>query len=190
MNVTLELCNAIERTRFEEIPPDVIAEAKLCLLDWIGVTLGGAAQESLDLGSARRDPGGEIAGQIEEGPVRRFDGQEGGVAGVEVDVLGPVVEDAGGGGSLLDGDPQGGGAQVVERSDSGRLEARQQGDARQFALLHIGAGDGGVAVVLDGGADAQGGVGAALSGVIERDGDQGESLGSELVAEGGGDGAG
>jgi len=42
MNVTLELCNAIERTRFEEIPPDVIAEAKLCLLDWLGVTLGGA----------------------------------------------------------------------------------------------------------------------------------------------------
>ena len=42
MNATLDLCEAIERTGFEELPPDVIAEAKLCLLDWLGVTLGGA----------------------------------------------------------------------------------------------------------------------------------------------------
>ncbi|MBI5115587.1 MmgE/PrpD family protein [Candidatus Poribacteria bacterium] len=42
MNMTRELCDAIERTTFEQIPTDAIAEAKLCLLDWLGVTLGGA----------------------------------------------------------------------------------------------------------------------------------------------------
>ncbi|MBI4832226.1 MAG: MmgE/PrpD family protein, partial [Candidatus Lindowbacteria bacterium] len=42
MNITLELCNAIERTTFDQIPAEAIAEAKLCLLDWVGVTLGGA----------------------------------------------------------------------------------------------------------------------------------------------------
>jgi 2-methylcitrate dehydratase PrpD len=42
MNITRELCDAIEKTRFEQIPADAIAEAKLCLLDWLGVTLGGA----------------------------------------------------------------------------------------------------------------------------------------------------
>ncbi len=42
MSVTRELCEHIERTRFDDIPPDAVAEAKLCLLDWLGVTLGGA----------------------------------------------------------------------------------------------------------------------------------------------------
>lgn len=42
MNITRELCEGVGRVRFEEIPADAIAEAKLCLVDWLGVTLGGA----------------------------------------------------------------------------------------------------------------------------------------------------
>ncbi|RJP75433.1 MAG: MmgE/PrpD family protein [Candidatus Abyssobacteria bacterium SURF_17] len=42
MSITRELCAAIERTKFDDFPADAIAEAKLCLLDWLGVTLGGA----------------------------------------------------------------------------------------------------------------------------------------------------
>ena len=42
MNVTQELCEAIREMDYESLPQDVIDEAKLCLLDWLGVTLGGA----------------------------------------------------------------------------------------------------------------------------------------------------
>ncbi len=42
MSVTRELCEAIAGVGFEDFPPEAIAEAKLCLLDWVGVTLGGA----------------------------------------------------------------------------------------------------------------------------------------------------
>ncbi|UCD56591.1 MAG: MmgE/PrpD family protein, partial [Candidatus Hydrogenedentota bacterium] len=42
--ITSELCGAIERTGFDDLPPETIAEAKLCLLDWLGVTLGGASE--------------------------------------------------------------------------------------------------------------------------------------------------
>ena len=42
MNVTQELCEAIREMDYESLPQDVVNEAKLCLLDWLGVTLGGA----------------------------------------------------------------------------------------------------------------------------------------------------
>lgn len=42
MSVTKELCEAIREIEFDGFPPDVVDEAKLCLLDWIGVTLGGS----------------------------------------------------------------------------------------------------------------------------------------------------
>ena len=42
MNITQQLCKAINEVKFDDFPPAVIAEAKLCLLDWLGVTLGGA----------------------------------------------------------------------------------------------------------------------------------------------------
>jgi 2-methylcitrate dehydratase PrpD len=42
MNVTQELCEAIREMDYESLPQDVVDEAKLCLLDWLGVTLGGA----------------------------------------------------------------------------------------------------------------------------------------------------
>lgn len=44
MNVTQELCGLIEKTRFDDLPTEAVAEAKLCLLDWLGVTLGGAGE--------------------------------------------------------------------------------------------------------------------------------------------------
>jgi len=42
MNVTQELCEAIREMDFDSLPRDVVDEAKLCLLDFLGVTLGGA----------------------------------------------------------------------------------------------------------------------------------------------------
>ena len=42
MNITQDLCEAISEMDYESLPADVIEEAKLCLIDWLGVTLGGA----------------------------------------------------------------------------------------------------------------------------------------------------
>ncbi len=42
MNVTQQLCALVEKTGFNDLPADALAEAKLCLLDWLGVTIGGA----------------------------------------------------------------------------------------------------------------------------------------------------
>jgi 2-methylcitrate dehydratase PrpD len=42
MNITQQLCEAIKKLKFDDLPADVMDEAKLCLLDWLGVTLGGA----------------------------------------------------------------------------------------------------------------------------------------------------
>ncbi len=42
MSVAKDLCAAIREIEFESFPADVVEEAKLCLLDWLGVTLGGA----------------------------------------------------------------------------------------------------------------------------------------------------
>ena len=44
MSVTQQLCEAIGEMDFESLPRDVVEEAKLCLLDWLGVTLGGARE--------------------------------------------------------------------------------------------------------------------------------------------------
>ena len=44
MNVTRDLCAAIGEMDYASLPSDVIEEAKLCLLDWLGVTLGGARE--------------------------------------------------------------------------------------------------------------------------------------------------
>ncbi len=44
MNITRALCEAIGEMDYESLPSDVVEEAKLCLLDWIGVTLGGARE--------------------------------------------------------------------------------------------------------------------------------------------------
>lgn len=42
MNITQQLCEAVHKLGFSDFPGDVVDEAKLCLLDWLGVTLGGA----------------------------------------------------------------------------------------------------------------------------------------------------
>lgn len=42
MNITHSLCQTIERISFADLPAEAVAEAKLCLIDWLGVTLGGA----------------------------------------------------------------------------------------------------------------------------------------------------
>lgn len=44
MNITQDLCEAISEMDYESLPADVIEEAKLCLIDWLGVTLGGARE--------------------------------------------------------------------------------------------------------------------------------------------------
>jgi len=44
MNITQQLCKAINEIKYDDFPADAIAEAKLCLLDWLGVTLGGARE--------------------------------------------------------------------------------------------------------------------------------------------------
>jgi 2-methylcitrate dehydratase PrpD len=42
MNITRALCERVEQLSWEDLPKDALAEAKLCLIDWLGVTLGGA----------------------------------------------------------------------------------------------------------------------------------------------------
>lgn len=42
MEETKRLADFIAGTRYEDLPPDVIREAKLCLLDWLAVTFAGA----------------------------------------------------------------------------------------------------------------------------------------------------
>jgi 2-methylcitrate dehydratase PrpD len=42
MNITQQLCEAVVSLKFDDFPKDVIVEAKLCLIDWLGVALGGA----------------------------------------------------------------------------------------------------------------------------------------------------
>lgn len=44
MEVIKELSNIIARSQFEDFPPHVINESKKCLLDWIGVAIGGAEE--------------------------------------------------------------------------------------------------------------------------------------------------
>jgi 2-methylcitrate dehydratase PrpD len=44
MNITRALCEAVQRISYEDLPEEALAEAKLCLIDWLGVTLGGARE--------------------------------------------------------------------------------------------------------------------------------------------------
>lgn len=51
--VTRMLIDRASGLRFESLPPDVIAKAKHCLLDWVGVTLGGAGEPLTDMLAAQ-----------------------------------------------------------------------------------------------------------------------------------------
>jgi len=44
MNITRALCETVHRLSYEDLPEEALAEAKLCLIDWLGVTLGGARE--------------------------------------------------------------------------------------------------------------------------------------------------
>ena len=45
MTITQELAEYIMSTSFEELPKEVIRYVKLCIFDWLGVTLGGSREE-------------------------------------------------------------------------------------------------------------------------------------------------
>jgi len=49
MNITRALCETVERIAFQDLPKEAVAEAKLCLIDWLGVTLGGAHEPLTDI---------------------------------------------------------------------------------------------------------------------------------------------
>ena len=58
MNVTKKIAEYIYKTNISDIPQDILDTAKLCFLDWLGVTIAGAktefkevAQEYLSLNS-------------------------------------------------------------------------------------------------------------------------------------------
>jgi len=56
---TAELANYAVNVRYEDLPPEVIAFAKHCVLDWVGVTLAGSRDETgeLVLAEAREEGG-------------------------------------------------------------------------------------------------------------------------------------
>jgi len=45
MGATQELARYVAGTTYEDLPPEVKEMAKICLLDWFGVTLGGATED-------------------------------------------------------------------------------------------------------------------------------------------------
>jgi 2-methylcitrate dehydratase PrpD len=49
MTVTKRFAQYIDETKYEDIPRDVHRYARLCLLDWIGVTLGGSREPISDI---------------------------------------------------------------------------------------------------------------------------------------------
>ena len=49
MGATTTLADFVTRSRMEEFPPDVIEMGKKCLLDWLGVTLGGGKEPASQL---------------------------------------------------------------------------------------------------------------------------------------------
>ena len=51
MNITREIAQYAAGTRFSQIPQDVLEMAKLCFLDWLGVTIAG---EKSEVGSVAR----------------------------------------------------------------------------------------------------------------------------------------
>lgn len=59
MELTRELANFANGLTFEKLPTEVVFEAKLCMLDWVGVTLTGSKEPLVDilLGIAREEGG-------------------------------------------------------------------------------------------------------------------------------------
>lgn len=51
--VTQLLAERARRIRFDTLPPEVIAKAKHCLLDWVGVTLAGAREPLVEILAAQ-----------------------------------------------------------------------------------------------------------------------------------------
>lgn len=55
MNITREIAEYIYTTRISNIPQDVLDTAKLCFLDWLGVTIAGAKSELGDVAQGYLD---------------------------------------------------------------------------------------------------------------------------------------
>ncbi|MDI6755592.1 MAG: MmgE/PrpD family protein [Thermodesulfobacteriota bacterium] len=49
MEITKELSRYISQMRYPELPPEVVGQAKLCFLDWLGVTLGGSGEPLINI---------------------------------------------------------------------------------------------------------------------------------------------
>lgn len=49
MNLTYQVADYIQKTKYSKFPEEVIEKAKLCFLDWIGVTLAGAKEPISDI---------------------------------------------------------------------------------------------------------------------------------------------
>ncbi|MCC6143286.1 MAG: MmgE/PrpD family protein [Candidatus Hydrogenedentes bacterium] len=49
MGITEEFAAFVADTKFADLPPRVVGEAKLCLLDWLGVALGGSKEPLADI---------------------------------------------------------------------------------------------------------------------------------------------
>lgn len=45
MTITRQLAEYVFRTTYEDIPRGVLRYSKLCILDWLGVTMGGSKEE-------------------------------------------------------------------------------------------------------------------------------------------------
>ena len=48
MNLTERLSHFVVRSRFEDLPEEAIESSKKCLLDWIGVAIGGMKDPSVE----------------------------------------------------------------------------------------------------------------------------------------------
>jgi 2-methylcitrate dehydratase PrpD len=48
-NITNQIAHYINKTNYETLPEDILEKAKLCLLDWIAVTLAGSKEEISDI---------------------------------------------------------------------------------------------------------------------------------------------
>ena len=49
VEVTRELSRYVEQLRYEALPHEVVEQAKLCFLDWLGVTLGGSGHPLVEM---------------------------------------------------------------------------------------------------------------------------------------------
>ncbi len=49
MGLTRKLAEFISALRYEDLPPEVIMESKLCILDWFGVALSGSKEQLIDI---------------------------------------------------------------------------------------------------------------------------------------------